>query len=101
VNRQDMMLICMRRHRHLASRYRGSTAFGAVFDFFWGDSTGVSGARERDYTAGANHGSIPPLTHVIRLKRESMPDPMRRVARKRSGKRRLRKNQGDQPSLAG
>jgi len=65
VTREDMMLICMARHRHLASRYGGSTCYLVLFfvplalfsHLFWwrGPFTGVLGAgEERNHYTGRN-----------------------------------------------
>jgi hypothetical protein len=65
VNREDMMLICMVRHRHLASRYGSSTTlFGLGF-------TGVLGAGEILYRwAGEpSRDDIPRLLASIRLEK--------------------------------
>jgi hypothetical protein len=64
-HREDMMLICMARHRHLASRYGGSTCYLVLFfvplalfsHLFWwrGPFTGVLGAgEERNHYTGRN-----------------------------------------------
>lgn len=103
VNQEDMMLICMARHRHLASRYGGLTCYFVFFYFegtrlrFFlgaeGSLTGVFGAGDKSIIIPAgifwgggtsNTDDIPPAG-AIRLeirgrsrRRRSKPEKWRR-----------------------